>query len=186
MRLFAWSILALACLSACGASHDLDPMPDAATVDAAPALDAGTPPTDAAVIPDAFTATDAPLEVDAGPWEGEPSCAPDGGAPPSFRDLYEDVIAANGCASECHGGGSWATALDMSSAGIAYRSLVNVPSFCPDRVRVVPCHPEESTLSVVPSLREEPCGRRHTFGGGQVTDEQAVQIDDWIRLGAAW
>lgn len=187
MRFFSCAIVFFAgCLSACSASSDLDPAADAATR----ALDAGTAATDAAVIADASPAVDAPpdapLEVDGGSWAGDPSCAPDGGPPPRFRDLYEDVIAASGCASTCHAGAGTGAFLDMSSAEIAYRSLVNGPSFCEGRVRVVPCRPEESTMSVVPSQREEPCGRRHTFTGGQVTEEQAAQIDEWIRLGAAW
>lgn len=190
MRLFSWSLLALGGFSACSASHDPDPAADAAVVDAAVVLDGGTPRSDATVIADASApedaAPDAAPDVDGGSWQGDPSCAPDGGAPPRFRDLYEDVIAANGCASECHGGGGWSSSLDMRSAETAYRSLVDVASFCPERVRVVPCHPEESTLAVVPSLREEPCGRRHTFTGAQVTEEEAAQIDDWIRMGAAW
>jgi hypothetical protein len=123
--------------------------------------------------------------VDAAIDRGDRSCSPDGGAALRFRDVYARVIAANGCGSECHTAGSLWDDLDLSSAEVAYRSLVGV-SGCDARLRVAPCRPEESTLSVVPSLREEPCGGRHTFAGGFLTTEEVAEIDEWIRSGAAW
>ena len=184
------SVLLVGLLAACSTSHDPSPITDASMADAVVPSDAGSA-VDAPelVIPDASTPDSGLAEVDGGVQDlGDPSCAPDGAPPPRFRELYANVISANGCGSTCHdGAGSHGTTtLDLSTAEVAYRSLVNVLGCDDVRDRVTPCRPEESTLSVVPSLREEPCGGRHTFAGGSVTEEEAEQIDEWIRTGAAW
>lgn len=196
MRLVV-STLLIGLVAACSVSHQ-EGTADAATQDAeiaedarVAARDAGPidPPTsDAAVLADAFVAEDAPPAMDAAPGDAGPSCAPEGsGPPPRFRDLYATVIAPNGCGTGCHQSGSlWESTLDLSSPEAAYRTLVNVLGCDDELLRVSPCHPEDSSLSIVPTLRAEPCGGRHTFGGGYVTPDEAEQIDAWIRMGAVW
>lgn len=183
------SALLVGLLAACSTSHD--PAPDAARPDAPTAIapDARVDAPEPVIAEDASVPPDAPPEVDAGFEDlGDPSCAPDGAPPARFRDLHASVIAPNGCGSTCHTPAGWhgSTTLDLSTAEVAYRSLVNVLGCDGVRDRVTPCEPEASTLSVVPSLREEPCAGRHTFAGGSVTADEAAQIDDWIRSGARW
>jgi hypothetical protein len=179
------AILALAFASACSTSHDPPPLADAGPRADATVVDPGS---DAGTSVDAFVEIDGGSEIDGGPEDGGPGCAPDGHTPTRFRDLFDAVIARHAC-TDCHAAGRPlpAGSLDLGTAESAYRTLVNVRGCDGVRMRVTPCRPEESTLSVVPTGREEPCGgMRHTFGDGIVTAGEASMIDEWIATGAAW
>ncbi|MBN8616832.1 MAG: hypothetical protein J0L92_39985 [Deltaproteobacteria bacterium] len=131
--------------------------------------------------PDAFVAADvAPTrcDVDAG------------GEAPTFRVLYADILEPYRCA-ECHRpAGRLMTELDLSSAEVAYASLVGVLGCDDVTPRVTPCDPTSSMLALIPTGRAESCGGRHTFGGvnptGIVTPEERDRIDAWIAAGAAY
>jgi len=196
----SWSFfhaISLACsLGGCdGSSSLLDAavLADAASPpDTRDEVDAGLAP-DSAVLLDASGALDASVEAPdsaVSPDAALPLCATDaGGAAPTFRALYADIIAPYRCA-ECHRAGEVWSTLDLSSVETAYANLLGVTGCDGVTPRVTPCDPEESTLALVPTARSEPCGGRHTFGGvnptGIVTPEEGDRIRAWIAAGAVF
>ena len=153
--------------------------------DAAPTIDAVVAP-DTTLVADAAPAADAVVAPDVAPTR----CDVDAGEAPTFRVLFADIIEPYRCA-ECHRpAGTLMTELDLSSAEIAYASLIGVMGCDDVTPRVTPCDPSTSTLALIPTGRAESCGGRHTFGGvnptGIVTPEERDRIDAWIAAGAAY
>ncbi len=196
----SWSFLHAICLACSLVGCDGSPAPlDASVVadtssppDAHDGVDADLAP-DAAVLLDAREAPDAAAEAPDAPVSPDaalPLCATDaGGAAPTFRVLYADIIAPYRCA-ECHRAGETWSTLDLSSVETAYANLVGVTGCDGVTPRVTPCDPEASTLALVPTGRRESCGARHTFGGvyptGIVTPEEGDRIDAWVAAGAVF
>jgi hypothetical protein len=184
------SLLASLLLSALGCA------PELVSVDATSRPDATS--TDAAVVaPDAVEGEDAGVRTDAAPTDAPPArdaaptrCDVDaGGEAPTFRALYTDVIEPHGCV-ECHRAGEHWSTLDLSSVETAYADLIGVTGCDDVTPRVTPCDPSASTFSIVPGLRAEPCGGRHTHSSptytGILSEDGRARVDAWIAAGAAY
>ncbi len=162
---------------------------DAGFVADAPEVpDASAPGPDASSeSPDAWTETpDAFVTADVAPVHCDVDA---GGEAPTFRALYTDVFETHGC-PECHVPGLHWSPLDLSSVETAYENLIGVMGCDDVTPRVTPCDPSASTLSIVPGLRAEPCGGRHTHSSptytGILSEEGRARVDAWIASGAAF
>jgi len=126
---------------------------------------------------------------------------PDAGRPtfdagpidPTWASIYDRVIAEN-CAQEfCHLPSDPAGALDMSTADLAYTSLVGVEAMgdhCAGMgIRIVPGDPDNSLVVHKIEGSAEPdgtplCGDRMPYLRDPLPDQWIAQIRVWIAAGA--
>jgi polyvinyl alcohol dehydrogenase (cytochrome) len=124
-----------------------------------------------------------------------------GGGPlePTFKNVYQSIIARNCIQSQCHGSTRQGN-LFMADQADAYKNLVGAPAagVCtgPDagshvmcacgksgKTRVVAGSPEKSLL--VEKLAGNPsCGDRMPSTGDVLPDDQQQLVKDWITAGA--
>ena len=123
-------------------------------------------------------------------------CVPDTPvtADPTFTNVYQGVLCANGCDKVCHTSDTGAAKLNLLGKDAAYKSLVGVPAMdtlCAGMgSRVVAGNPDMSLL-VNKLAGTQSCGDRMPPGGlqvnGQTVDLPAAQLDAlraWIMAGA--
>ncbi len=105
--------------------------------------------------------------------------------PPTFTEIYDELLSVRCADAICHGGG--AGAMNFSTRDAAYASLVGVTAqgtSCgtSGRVRVVPSDPDASLMyqKLLPTV---PCGSR--MPATPLDDDDIERIADWIEAGAA-
>jgi hypothetical protein len=114
---------------------------------------------------------------------------------PTFEAIVQDIFAPSCTFSSCHTNPTIAGSLDLTPEK-ACDTLVNTPScLFPDRMRIVPGHPEDSFFFHKLSgqgLDEAPTGSCGTqtnllmpFGASALPDHQLALVHDWIAAGAS-
>ena len=110
------------------------------------------------------------------------------GAPPTFTQIYDQILFVRCADSACHGGGGGgAGMLDFTSRDMAYSQLVDHLSAGPSCgkigiIRVDPANAQGSLLYLKLSATP-PCGSRMPLGSN-LTSDQTAMIADWIAAGA--
>ena len=177
-------------------------LPDAALLSDASLLPDTSAQTDAAAPPDVSGPTDSGGPADALPNNfpdttgSADTIAPqgDGGGtsdvtkgPPTFTDVYDDVVMVYGCAAPlCHGkkGGGLAYFVDPD---LAYDLMVNKASKldeCQFLPLVLPGQPEKSVLYHKVKVGAPTCGDKMPSGTTGLPEAAAQLIYDWIKSGA--
>ena len=115
----------------------------------------------------------------------------DGGAPPTFTEVYTTVITnrCTPCHTQAGGDGIKFGNLDMTTKDNAYANLVNTKAAgaaCNGKgVRVTPGKQDDSIMYLKVSLDDPtPCGDKMPQGGPPLSQHDADLIEAWIVGGA--
>jgi hypothetical protein len=124
------------------------------------------------------------------------ACATDGPVEPTFEAVVEQVIEKQCTFGSCHAAPTNAAQLDLSRERLC-DALINQPScLFPDRMRVVPGHPEESFFFhklTGEGLHEAPTGECSSesrtnfpmpYGAKALDDDDIALVHGWIAAGA--
>ncbi len=108
-------------------------------------------------------------------------------APPTFGDVYTNVLSKYGCTSSlCHGAKSGALGY-FTDSKLAYDLLVNKASkveSCQFLPLVLPGKPETSVLYTKVKTGIVTCGNKMPIGSQGLPEAAAKLIHDWIQAGA--
>lgn len=108
----------------------------------------------------------------------------DSGAPPTFTQVYEDVLQPSCAFSTCHGGSNGSGDFGFTDAAEAYAALVGIESLdSPGSVRVVAGDPDASYLVAKLEAAAGIVGDPMPPPSG-IEAERAQLVRAWIAAGA--
>ncbi len=115
---------------------------------------------------------------------GSPPAAPAAASgPPTFTNVYTNIIETNGCTA-CHNGSTLAGNLDMSTQSTAYKNLVGVAASGPScggmgRTRVVAG--DASTSLLYEKVMPNPlCGAQMPKDEAEIALGDQTLLQEWI------
>jgi hypothetical protein len=116
-------------------------------------------------------------------------CVPDTPvtADPTFTNVYQGVLCANGCDKVCHTSDTGAAKLNLFGKAAAYTSLVGIPAMdmaCAGKATRVVAGDPATSLLVQKLANTQTCGGQMPPGGPELPPEQLDALRAWIMAGA--